>query len=240
MDLKSCPARRPPEAGCVDIWHFNCEPDWAEATEAMAWTLSERERVTAGRFRDTARRLRYIASHVTTRAILASYSPHAATAIVLATRQHGKPYVAAPDRATQVQFSMAHCGTMCAVAVTADQEVGVDVERVRGDIALDEIARMYFTPSELAALRRTPHEKQVDAFFACWTRKEALLKAQGTGFVQPPETIHVGLGVHDPASDGACEGWMVAELDFPPGYAGAVAVQGSLIGVRVRKWRTSS
>jgi 4'-phosphopantetheinyl transferase len=240
MDLKARPARRPPEAGCVDIWHFQCEPPSPASTEALAWTLSERERVTAGRIRGTAQRLRYIASHVTTRAILASYSPGAATAIVLETGRHGKPYVAAPDAATQVQFSMAHSGTLCVVAVTADQEVGVDVERVRRDIALNEIARMYFTPRELAALRLVPEESQAEAFFACWTRKEALLKAHGTGFLRPPQSIDAGLGAHDPSSDLRCGDWTVTELDLPHGYAGAVAVKGRRrIRVLVREWLLS-
>lgn len=232
MDLKACPAQILPEAGCVDIWHFHCQSASLAATESLAGTLSEEERVTAGRLRDDTLRSRYIANHATARAILALY----AAGLVLARGRNGKPYVAAPDTAKHLRFNMAHSGALCVVAVAAGQEVGVDVERVRHDIALDEIAEMYFTPRELASLRRVPQENRADAFFACWTRKEALLKAQGTGFLRAPDTVHVGLE----ASDLLCSGWTATGFDFSPGYAGAVALEGTQISLRLREFRLSS
>jgi 4'-phosphopantetheinyl transferase len=240
VDLKAGDTQSWRKTGGVDIWHFPWEPGSPDFAEAVAWTLSEEERVTAARFRDTDQRSRYITSHVITRAILASYVPAAATVIALAIRKNGKPYVAAPDMAKHLRFSMAHSGKLCVVAVAADREVGVDVERVRRDIALEEIAQMYFTARELAALRLLPEQNRVDAFFACWTRKEALLKAQGTGFLRPPESVHVGLGAYDPASPLRCGGWTVAELNLPPPYAGAVAVEGTQMRLRIREWAFSS
>jgi 4'-phosphopantetheinyl transferase len=214
-----------PPLGSVDIWHFQCESASPATTATLAQTLSEHERVTAARFRDDAQRSRYIANHATARAILGSYAPE----LMLGTTPQGKPYVAAPEAAKHLRFNMAHSGALCVVAVAA-QEVGVDIERVRGDIAMDEIAQMYFTPRELAALRRVPEENRAEAFFACWTRKEALLKAQGSGFLRPPPSIDVG-------SDFLCDGWAVTRLDVSPGYAGAVAVKGSHIRLRsVCEW----
>jgi 4'-phosphopantetheinyl transferase len=232
VDLKTCPAQRLPEVGGVDVWHFQCQTAPLATSERLARTLSEEERVTAGRLRDSALRSRYIANHAAMRAILALYAP----GLVVARRRSGKPYIAAPESARQLRFNMAHSGTLCVVAIATGREVGVDVERVRRDIALDEIAQLYFTPGELAALRRLPENGRAEAFFVCWTRKEALLKAQGTGFLRPPHTVHVGLE----ASDLRCSGWTATGFDFSPGYAGAVALEGTRITLRVHEFRMSS
>jgi 4'-phosphopantetheinyl transferase len=83
-------------------------------------------------------------------------------------------------------------------------------------------------------LRRLPLQRRTDAFFACWTRKEALLKAHGTGFIRPPQSVHVGLGADDVAAD--FTGWSVVEIQLPSGYAGAIAAEETRISVRVRDW----
>jgi 4'-phosphopantetheinyl transferase len=242
VELKAV-LRRPevfPKPGGVDVWHFECEPALLASSETLAWTLSEEERVTASRFRDNVQRKRNIAHHATARSILALYAPGLPTPIVLGKGLHGKPYVAAPEEAKHLRFNIAHSGALCLVAVASAGEVGIDVERVRHDIAMDDIAQMYFTSRELEALCSVPDENRAEAFFACWTRKEALLKAQGTGFIRPPQRVHVGLGAHDPASAFNGSGWTVQNVDLPAGYAGAVAVEGTQIRVRVREWRLSS
>jgi 4'-phosphopantetheinyl transferase len=230
MELKPSGPQALPERGSIDIWHFRVDEASLVSTEALAQTLSDEERLTASRFRLDLQRLRYIANHATARAILASY----AQGVMLRTTPYGKPYVAGPEAAKRLRFNMTHSGALCVIAIAA-QEVGVDVERVRSDIAVDEIAQIYFTPQELAALRRLPAQRRADAFFACWTRKEALLKAYGTGFIRPPQTVHVGLGAHDVAAD--FNGWSVVEIELPSGYAGAIAAEGTQISVHVRDWR---
>jgi 4'-phosphopantetheinyl transferase len=231
VDLKAGPVRNLPEAECVDLWHFQCQTASPTTSERLASTLGEEERVTAGRLRDSALRSRYIANHAAARAILALYAP----SLVLATGRNGKPYVAAPEEAKQLRFNMAHSETLCLLGIAGGREVGVDVERVRDDIALDEIAEMHFTPQELSALRCVPEKKRKEAFFACWTLKEALLKAQGTGFLRPPHTVHVGLG----ASELRDSGWTATSFDCFPGYAGAVALEGTGITLRVCEFRMS-
>ena len=228
MDLK---ARRPqnlPEPGSVDLWHFQIKEGSLVDAENLA-RLSDDERVTASRFRLETQRLRYIANHATARKILASYAP----GLTLRTTPYGKPYVGGPDVAKRLRFNMSHSGPLCVIAIAA-QEIGVDVERVRSDIAVDEIAQMYFTPQELASLRRLPAQRQTHAFFACWTRKEALLKAHGTGFIRSPQTVHVGLGRHKDAAN--FDGWSVLDIELPSGYAGAIAAEGMQINMQTRDW----
>lgn len=241
MDLKPGRTQLSLQPGCVDVWHFECEPAAADVTRAMAWALSERECVTAARFRDEAERLRYLARHLTARAIVASYCGDSRLAIALRAGPHGKPYIAAPDSARRLRFSMAHSSTLCVLAIAAHCEVGVDVERVRGDVPLEDVARLSFTPRERAALRHLPEERRADAFYACWTRKEALLKAQGTGFLRPPETVHVGLGSYEVEEQaqaaGYGEGWAGASFVPTAGYVGAVALESATIELRVRPWR---
>ena len=228
MGLKPCGRQALPQPGSVDIWHFQTDEGSLADADDLA-RLSDEERVTASRFRLDLHRVRYIANHATAHTILASYAP----GLTLKTTPYGKPYVAGPEAAKRLRFNMAHSGPLCVIAIAA-QEIGVDVERVRSDIAMDEIAQMYFTPQELAALRRLPPLRQTDAFFACWTRKEALLKAHGTGFIRSPQTVHVGLG---PATLAAtASGWSLADIELPSGYVGAIAAEGMPINLRVRDW----
>jgi 4'-phosphopantetheinyl transferase len=130
---------------------------------------------------------------------------------------------------------------MAMVAVSIGREVGIDIERIRPDIDIAGLAKMCFTQREIAALAQVPQADRVAAFFSCWTRKEALLKAQGTGLMRPPNEVEVGLGRHDPQNTGRpdndTEGWFVAALDFGADYAGAVAVEGSEFKPSLRRWQ---
>jgi len=130
---------------------------------------------------------------------------------------------------------VAHSGGMNVLAVTTGNHVGIDIERVRADIPIEDIAPLCFTARELASLARLPGSDRALGFFACWTRKEALLKAKGSGLTQPPAGIHVGLECDD-VRDGTLLGWSLRAFDAGPGYAGAVAVAGSEIEISMQDW----
>jgi 4'-phosphopantetheinyl transferase len=119
------------------------------------------------------------------------------------------------------------------VAIGNDREVGVDVEQVRPDAAIDEIAAEYFSPREQAAIHRLPPADRDRAGFACWTLKEAYLKARGGGLDRPLDDFDVldaqtgtgsGYGV---SSVAAVDGWSLRLLQLGDEYAGAVAAAGT-------------
>jgi 4'-phosphopantetheinyl transferase len=127
------------------------------------------------------------------------------------------------------------------VAVTRDAAVGVDVEHIRADFASDEIARRFFSRLEVETFNSLPKEDQVGAFFRCWSRKEAYIKAIGKGLSQPLDGFDVTLSPSDPAvllrpGDEDKVTWSMSDLDVGQDYASALAVEGvldSISGYRV-------
>jgi 4'-phosphopantetheinyl transferase len=128
------------------------------------------------------------------------------------------------------------------VAVALDREIGVDIERVRPDQMEESVARRYFSPREVAALQALDADARQEAFFACWTRKEAYLKARGDGLSFPLDQFDVSLAPEAPAALLSVRGdpeeasrWSLQDLRPGPGYVAALAVAGNL--ERLKCWQ---
>lgn len=139
-------------------------------------TLSSDERERADRFHFERDRIAFRAGRAWLRAVLAGYLGVPPAAIRFGYGPHGKPHLA--DR-PDLRFNLAHSGGWAALAVATGREVGIDVEAIR-PIA-ERVERVVFTPAEIAALNRLPAEERRLGFYNAWTRKEAYLKALGSG-----------------------------------------------------------
>jgi 4'-phosphopantetheinyl transferase len=237
----NAPSMRAQGKAVVEVWWCNAtELDRAEI-ESLAQMLPADQRYAAARFGNDDLRRRYIVAHSMTLDILGCCADPPERRLVLARGPHGKPYIAGPRALRHLRFNLADSGPMAIVAISAGREVGIDIERIRPGIEIADPAKMCFTERELAALAQIPHADRVPAFFSCWTRKEALLKAQGTGLMRPPNEVEVGLGRYDPRNTGRpdtdTEGWFVAALDLGSDYAGALAVEGSEFEPSLRRWQ---
>jgi 4'-phosphopantetheinyl transferase len=193
-----------------------------------ALAVDERER--ARRFRFPRDRRTYVVAHWLVRRVLGSYLNVAPEALQFSANPYGKPML--PKR-QDLRFNLSHSGDLVVVAVAKDREVGVDVEWIRPDLATLEIARRFFAPTEVAALVRLEGMDFVHAFFACWTRKEAYVKAVGLGLSLDLDTFAVSVAPEGPArllsaEGGPCEvaQWGLHALELSPRYAAALAVEG--------------
>ncbi len=147
----------------------------------------------------------------------------------------GKPMIESSMSAGRIRFNCSHCGPWSVYAVTRGREVGVDIEKT-GSVPLEETAlRRVFSPGELEVFRMLPQAKLDEAFLSCWTRKEALLKAAGTGLFVEPSEIEVSFAPGSrpvvlslPQYFGPAAGWSLADIETIPGYRGALAVEGPL------------
>lgn len=191
--------------------------------------LSENERARAARFHFERDRHRFIAAHGFLRRQLARHLGAEPGSIVFGAGLRGKPFVAAPE--TTLQFNLSHSGDYALLAVTGGPAVGVDIERIT-DIEHDLIAAHFFSALEREQLRGLSGDEKATAFAACWTRKEAYLKATGVGVTGGLDHFDVSLLPGVPAAliadrrgpDAAR--WRMANLDAPAGYAAALAVEG--------------
>jgi 4'-phosphopantetheinyl transferase len=194
--------------------------------------LDAQERALARRFlRDVPRR-RFIAGRAALRRLLGRYLQIDPREVRLTSDSNGKPRLAI-THARDLRFNVSHSEDAIACAIAHGREVGVDIERIRADLPVAAIAEQFFAPEEIAALRSLPPAAQVEAFFVCWTRKEAYVKAIGKGLGFGLDRFVVGiepngrftLSSASPESGSNC--WSIDSLNLPPGYVGAVAAEGT-------------
>ena len=214
--------------GEVQVW-------WGALDGARWWeplfdllSAEEHQRATRLRFADD--RLRSLAARALARVLLAACGAGSARTLAFASGPHGKPHLANGPQG--LHFNLAHSGSAVLVAIARARAVGVDVEQIRGGIA--DTADGICSQAETAALAKLDPARREAGFFACWTRKEAYLKARGDGLaVEPgrfdvevdPDAVPALLATrHDPLD---VSRWTLASLPPIPGHAAAVAAAGS-------------
>ena len=168
----------------VHVWSVPLDDARAPWTNLLT-VLAAAERQRAERFRlDDARR-RFVTARAALRRLLGEYLRMPPDEIAFDYDANGKPRLNDSAPSSNLQFNLAHSGELALVAVTRGCEVGVDVERLRAVNHWPEIAERYFHPREVADIVALPSAQQIAAFMRCWTGKEAILKALGTGVTRP-------------------------------------------------------
>lgn len=206
----------------------------------LAATLSADERERAARFRFPEHRDRFVAGRGLLRELLGAYLGRSAKALRFEYGPHGKPALAGADAGAGLHFNLAHSGDGALYAI-ARREVGVDLERLDRSASYAAILDRVCTPQELALFRTLPPEREREAFFSCWTRKEAVAKALGGGLASGLQNLAVCFGDDAPSDGRACLGdgaqrqWSVLNLPMGLGWSGALAAEGA--DWRWRGWR---
>jgi len=200
------PVRPQLDPGEIHLWRTVLDnPVRLAGAEAV---LSRDEIFRSRRFARALDRERFIAAHGALRMVLGLYLSSDPQSLEFRTGPMGKP--ALVQTFTDLRFNLSHSGDLALLAVTRGREVGVDVERVQRDIEFGPIVEHYFEPAEAWDLRTAPPQERVSRFFDLWTRKEACLKAEGSGLAFATRTDRFGVRNLCPAL----------------GYAGAVASEG--------------
>jgi 4'-phosphopantetheinyl transferase len=147
------------------------------------------------RFHFAPDRERYALAHANLRRILGGYLNQPAKEISVRANRFGKPELA--GEASSLNFSLSHSQSIAVLAVAHGLPVGVDVEDVRP--IEPEVAATHFSASELSDLRTLQGDAWLSGFYRCWTRKEAILKAEGVGLHRALDSFDVGLLPDAPA-----------------------------------------
>jgi 4'-phosphopantetheinyl transferase len=222
----------------VDVWQARLDLP-AQALERLHASLSADEMQRAARFHFLTDRDRFIAAHGFLRAVLARYLHCQPDQLTFSMNPYGKPAL----QAHPLEFNLSHAGEVALIAVTRERRVGIDVERIRQEISSQSIARQYFSKSEVGELQRLSLAQREIAFFTCWTRKEAYIKAQGLGLSLPLASFDVSLTPNEPAvlratrpNPWEAARWTLFSLEVDPGYAAALAVEGKDLEFRLWDW----
>lgn len=212
--------------------------------EPREWELrlletAEKER--ASRFVYAADRRRFLVAHAALRRFLACYLPARAEALSFDVDGSGKPHLRLPPAAPAFHFNLSHSGEIALIAVSRAGALGVDVERERPMPDALEIAERYFSLAERRDLATLSPGEREAAFFRCWTRKEAVVKAAGEGLGRALDSFDVDLAPGSVSAlrrfedlpGGQC-GWSLRDLPAPAGYVAAGAVSRSPLGEPAR------
>jgi 4'-phosphopantetheinyl transferase len=187
--------------------------------EAM---LTPEEHRRASEFRFDVDRRRYTVRRGRLREILADRLRCPPREIPLSCNAFGKPCIEGAD----LRFNLSHSSGVALYVVGRGAELGCDIEWRQPKLAVEDVAERFFSAQEVQSLRSLPHAQWVEAFFNCWTRKEAFIKALGLGVSYPLKAFDVSLAPGEPAAllRGPA-GWSLGSFEPLPGLQAAVAVE---------------
>lgn len=227
--------------GDLHVWCAPLDPP-AEEVRRYGALLSPDERAKVDRFRFERDRRRSTVARGVLRMLLGRYLETDPRGVGFRYESHGKPVLGEGLAAHGMRFNVSHSAELALFAFARGRELGVDVEEVRLMEDAVEIAERFFSEAENAVFRTLPPEARDEAFFNCWTRKEAYIKAVGEGLSFPLHVFDVTLAPGEPARLLAsrdpvqAERWSLHGLPDPaPGYRAALVVEGE--GGEVSCWR---
>ena len=223
----------------VDVWLTSTElPDTQVRTYAER--LSEAELARAQKFRSRTGYREYIVTRGLLRQALVSVAGLDVAGVDFLYGEHGKPYLDTRVSGETVAFNVSHSHGLALVALTPGGRLGVDLEKIRPAVEWRDLAGRYFSEAENHSLEGRHGEEGRKAFFACWTRKEAFVKALGAGVSYGLKDFDVSVGPEDDhaaltlrSRDEDAAGWLVKNLPAPDSHAAALAVDRSACGFRL-------
>lgn len=207
-------------------------------------TLAADERARAERFYFQKDRDHFIVARGLLRTILGRYLKIEPSQLRFRYTSHGKPFLARETGGNTLRFNVSYSHGLALYAITRSRELGVDVEFTRPEPVDEQIAERFFSPREVAALRALPTNMQQEAFFNCWTRKEAYIKARGEGLSLRLDQFDVSLAPGEPPALLYTNGdpqevsrWSLQNLTPGPGYAAALIVEGDDWRLKCWHWK---
>lgn len=218
----------PPPREAVFVWRVPLDPPEAAVTAGRR-LLAHEEHVRADRFRFDRHRRRFVVGRAALRVLLGALTGTRPEALAFATGEKGKPALPGGP-----QFNLSNSHELALIAVTPEEPLGVDLEHLRPLPDAERIAEGYFSASERDTLRTVPAGRPKEtAFFRCWTRKEAYIKAIGDGLSMPLDRFDVTLDEAEPCRFLSMDGderpardWSLFHLEPGDGYVGALALRG--------------
>lgn len=241
------PWPRPPDSlalceGEVHVWRNSLGRSEAEVRRLFE-TLNEEEQARARRFHFERDRDSFVVARGVLRAALGLYLSRRPEEVEFSYTSYGKPFLNPASATGALRFNTSHTHGLALYAFTLGLEVGVDVELIREDFATEEIAEQFFSAREVSMLRRVPRGRKGEAFFNCWTRKEAYIKARGEGLSHPLQDFTVSLVPDERAAlldsklgREEVSRWDLRDLRVGAGYAAALAAESGGWLLKLYEW----
>lgn len=212
----------------VHTWRVSVIPD--QRLWALYFShLSENEKTRASKFRFEKDRLTYVTARGVLRELISAYTHQSPSAIAFFYNEQSKPYIISD---TSLKFNVSHSGEKILMSFSLEHEIGVDVEFNKRSIEIPQVAKSFFSKNETKALLCLPDVQQLSAFYNCWTRKEAFIKAKGGGLSIPLDQFEVSLLPEEKAELRVIKwdqtdvvNWNLQSITVGEDYTGAVIVK---------------
>jgi 4'-phosphopantetheinyl transferase len=200
-------------AGEVHVWRVSLEQPPERRAEFLQ-ILNDEERARARRFHFDKHRNHFVVARGVLRMLLGRYLDAKPEALQFHYGAYGKP--ALKEREGGMCFNVSHSHETALFGFVQDRQIGVDIEYIKRDFSTEDIARRFFTDSEVESIESNLPAERVAAFYRCWTRKEAYIKAIGSGLSQPLNEFDVN----------CLPEWSLIDLEPREDYVGALAIEG--------------
>lgn len=219
----------PIDPDAVHLHKLDLDASWMPSVDC--WSLLDpAERSRARRFRSKLVGRQWTVARAGLRSILSSYCDCSPTHLKFGHGTFGKPVLSGRASRTGVTFNLSHSGHVAVVAVGMNIDVGIDIELKKRIRDWPNVARRFFSTNENAVLMALEESLRLGAFFDCWTRKEAIIKATGEGLHARLDDFDVSLSpgarnrvVADYSDEQKYIGWQLQSFEVGPGYTGALA-----------------
>lgn len=225
--------------GVAHVWRVALNPDNSTVSRCEE-VLNEEELARADRFNFARDKRRYIVKQAHLKMILGKYylgcDPRA---LEFDTNPYGKPFLSGKGHAKDLSFNVSDSNEMALLAVCIKSEIGIDVEFVRSVPDADQISAQFFSQGEHIEYKKLYGAKKQEAFFNCWTRKEAFIKAIGKGLSYPLKQVEVSVVPGDQVRVISISGdadkakhWSLVSMVPAPGYLAAIAVRPRMVDTK--------
>lgn len=215
----------------VHVWRAQLNQP-AQRVQQLQQILSNDECLRAERFHFDRDRRRFIVSQGILRTIICYYTGEEPCRLKFHHGHRGKPYLKESFGSDTLQFNLAHSNEIVLYAFTCNREIGIDLEYIRDMPDAEQIALNTYSPLEYKRLQSLPKCQKQVAFFNCWVRKEAYIKAIGDGLYYALDRFDVSLAPGEPARLLSVEGdkekascWSLTAIEPQEGYIAALAVR---------------
>ena len=213
----------------VHVWRASTEVD-EKQLKYLQGIISEEEQLRAAKFYFRKDSVRFIVARGYLRMILAYYLDQSPEEFKFIYNKYGKPSLDAVN--SNIQFNISHSDKLILYGFTRCREIGVDIELIRTSEDSIQILDHFFSEIEKEEFKTIPEKKKQEAFYTCWTRKEAYIKARGKGLSIPLDCFSVTLSPGCPArlikadKDSEVSQWYMKDVFVASGFAAAAVVSG--------------
>jgi 4'-phosphopantetheinyl transferase len=211
--------------GHVVVWRAQVSTS-LPALPCLQRYLDDKDLARAARFRFPEDRARYVLGRAMVRESIGRYLHREPESLALKYTNRGRPVLADDDA---IQFNISHARDWVVIALTSRAQIGIDLEYLRADLCVPEMAVSILSAEDLQRFRALPRGEKLASFFRAWTRKEAYLKATGEGITEALKAVSVSFGpeevatLHDSRPNMAHQPWRLLSLPLPENYAGSLA-----------------